>query len=121
MRERLAGSVHGCMWCGIAKDKHPAEVHGLGHIHPDVPPGFVAPSPELVLARQEARRSGDLPIAEVADDGRALTHLVRATCRCGADAVCTPERAEGARCGTCMQADAAAAVTEIGYDMREER
>lgn len=31
------------------------------------------------------------------------SHLVRARCReCGADALCVPERAQEARCGTCM-------------------
>jgi hypothetical protein len=109
------------MWCGISEKHHPAEVHGLGHMHADVPLGFVAPSDDLVLTRLESWQSDGLPIADVNDDGRAKTHLVRAKCRCRADAVCTPERVDGARCGACMQADAETATTSPDYDMREAR
>jgi hypothetical protein len=119
---QLDGDVHGCMWCGIVEKEHPAEVHGLGHMHPDVPLGFVAPDAELVARRESLRTVAGLPIADLDEPmGRARTHMVRATCRCGADAVCTPEQADGARCGSCVQADAAAVVAEPDYDMRETR
>jgi hypothetical protein len=123
-REHLDGEVHGCRWCGLAESEHPAEVHGLGHFHTKIrmPLGFVAPTVEIVARRLTARQSGGLPIADFNEEmGRPKTHLVRATCRCGADAVCTPERVEGARCGSCTQADAETAVTVPGYDMRESR
>jgi hypothetical protein len=123
-REQIDGAIDGCRWCGIAKSKHPAEVHGLGHLHTKIkmPLGYVAPGPELMALRKDARLTQGLPIADFDEPmGRARTHMVRAKCRCGADAVCTPERIEGARCGTCVQADAAAATAEPDYDMRKAR
>lgn len=122
-RMRIDGAaIKGCMWCGLTEERHPAEVHGLGHLHPDVPLGFVAPTEELMLVRQDARLSHGLPIADFDEPmGRARTHMVRAKCRCGADAVCTPEQADGARCGTCVQADAAAATAEADYGMGKAR
>lgn len=119
---RLEGDVHGCLYCGISKATHPAEVHGLGHFSTteDVPKHYVAPTPALVAERMEQRMSHGLPLAEVDESsGRARTHLVRATCRCGADAVCTPERVEGARCGACVLIDAGERTAAPGYDMRE--
>ncbi len=109
--DRLDGPVDGCRHCGIAEKDHPAEVYGLGHFNTtqDVPKHYVAPPPELVAARLAARQANGLPIAAVDEEtGRALTHLVQATCRCGAVAVCTPEQADGARCGPCVLEDARA-------------
>ena len=97
---RLDGAVDGCKLCGIPEATHPAEVHGLGHFSTTetMPLGFVPPSPALVAERLAVRQSHGLPIAEVDESsGHARTHLVRTACRCGADAVCTPERVEGAR------------------------
>ena len=120
-RERLDGAVDGCTWCGIVAKQHPTKVRGAGHFSTTVrmPPGYVAPSPELVARRQEVRQSGGLPIAEFDESmGRARTDFVRTRCRCGADVVCTPSRADGARCEKCMKTDAETAVETPGYDMQ---
>lgn len=37
--------------------------------------------------------------------GEPITHLVRAVCRCGADALATIEQAPTARCGPCVMED----------------
>lgn len=117
----LDGDVHGCQHCGLPEVKHPVAVYGLGHFSTaeDVPKHFVAPTAGLIAERTAARQSHGLPIAEVDElTGHARTHLVRAQCPCGADAVCTPERVEGARCGACMLTDAGERVARPGYDMR---
>lgn len=118
---QVDGAVYGCELCGIAEATHPREVHGLGHFSTTegVPLGFVMPSPTLVVRRIAARRSRDLAIAEVDESsGRARTDMVRAQCPCGADAVCTPQRVEGARCSACALIDAGERVARPDYDMR---
>jgi hypothetical protein len=111
----LFDPIDGCALCGLVQFGHPAEVHGLGHLHDHASGrrGYVAPSDELRAAREGARLRDGYRIAGFDSvTGRPNTHLVATTCTCGATALATPERVEGALCGDCMR-KGAPRLTEI--------
>lgn len=100
----------GCALCGIPEKTHGDRL-GLGHFPDDVTNAFVAPSELLLARRQQVRQVNGLPLAAVdPSTGEPITGLVVCVCRCGATALATPERADGARCAPCTLADAEAAV-----------
>ena len=102
----LFDPIWGCALCGLALGSHPAEVHGLGHLHDHASGrcGYVAPSDELQAAREGARLRDGYRIAGFDSvTGQPNTHLVATTCACGATALATPERVVGALCGDCMR------------------
>lgn len=110
----VCADLHGCALCGIPSGKHPAVVHGLGHMprtRPDgqrsnPPSGFVAPPNDLVRVRAAQRMPGGLPLAGIdPDTGQPNTHLVKTACRCGAVALAAPDQVVGARCGPCILSD----------------
>jgi hypothetical protein len=100
----------GCAWCGAPAERHP--VQGYGHMN-DTKNGlvtskdFAEPSADLVERRRAYRTANGRELAGIdSDTGEPNTDLVRATCRCGATTIVTPSRADIARCGACISADA---------------
>ena len=83
------------------------EVFGFGHLGV---PGkkFYGPSAGLLARRKAAQLEPTTGLPYGAFNpptGQPLTHLVRATCRCGSVTMVTPERADGARCSGCLHTD----------------
>ena len=106
--------LNGCALCGVAEKAH-GERYGLSHISDDAPKTYVPPSELLLARRTQTRQAGGRPLGAInPDTGQPLTNLVVCVCRCGATALATPERAEGARCAPCTWADATAPQTLAG-------
>jgi hypothetical protein len=103
-------NLNGCALCGLAPEQHP--VQGFGHMNDTkrklaTAKDFIEPATDLVARRRAYRTANGRELAGIdSDTGEPNTDLVRAACRCGATTIVTPSRADIARCGACISADA---------------
>jgi hypothetical protein len=100
----VVADVLSCTLCGWPSKGH-GERLGWGHLG-DSRKRYVKPSPDLVARREVAKETGGRQIGGFNPiTGTPVTHLVEATCRCGARLVATVKQADAARCTACLVRD----------------